>query len=114
MLALGVLFSIFSVGVFVTNVALKTKDPQAVQSIFPVFFILIFLTTSFMPKESIGSDIVKTIISGNPAEYIIKALHSLMFTGFEWGDIGIAFAVIAGFMVFGVALTVMNFRSVYR
>lgn len=114
MLTLAVLFSIFSVGVLVVNVAIKTKDAQAVQAIFPIFFILIFLTTSFMPKEAIGSEIVKTIISGNPAEYIIIALHGLMFTGFDWGDIGIAFAVIAGFMVFGTVLTMATFRSVYR
>jgi ABC-2 type transport system permease protein len=114
MLTLAVLFSIFSVGVLVVNVAIKTKDAQAVQAIFPIFFILIFLTTSFMPKEAIGSDIVKTIISGNPAEYIIAALHSLMFTGFVWEDILIALGVIVGFMVFGTILTMATFRSVYR
>jgi ABC-2 type transport system permease protein len=98
----------------VMNVAIKTKDAQAVQAIFPIFFILIFLTTSFMPEEAIGSDIVKTIIKGNPAEYVIAALHSLMFEGFVWADIGIAFAVITGFAVFGTILTMANFRSVYR
>lgn len=114
MLTLAVLFSIFSVGVLVVNVAIKTKDAQAVQAIFPIFFILIFLTTSFMPEEAIGSDIVKTIISGNPAEYVIKALHSLMFTGFVAEDILIAFAVIVGFMIFGTILTMATFRSVYK
>jgi ABC-2 type transport system permease protein len=114
MLLLGVLFSIFSVGVLVTNVALKTKDPQAVQAIFPVFFILIFLTTAFLPKESIGSDVVKNIISGNPAEYVVHAMQGLMFKGFEWGDIGMAFAIIGAFAVVGITLTMLNFRSVYR
>lgn len=114
MLTIASLFSIFSVGVIVANVALKTKDAQAVQAIFPIFFILIFLTTSFMPEEAIGSEVVKTIISGNPAEYVVRALHSLMFTGFDWADIGIAFAVIGGFLVLGTFLTLANFRSVYR
>src|SRR5687768_7866658 len=40
MLTLATLFSIFSVGVLVVNVAIKTKDAQAVQAIFPIFFIL--------------------------------------------------------------------------
>lgn len=114
MLALGVLFAIFTIGVFVTNVAIKTKDPQAVQAIFPVFFVLIFLTTAFLPKASMGSEVVKTIVSGNPAEYIVTAMQGLMFTGYDWGDLGLAFAIIGAFAVVGVPLTMANFRSVYK
>lgn len=114
MLTLGTLFAIFSVGVLVTNVAIKTKDAQAVQAIFPLFFILIFLTTAFMPEQQIGSEVVRNIIKGNPAEYVVSAMHDLMFVGFEWDSIGIAFAIIAGFAVFGILLTMANFRSVYR
>jgi ABC-2 type transport system permease protein len=114
MLALATLFSIFTVGVLVANVALKTKDAQAVQAIFPVFFILIFLTTSFLPKQAIDSDVMRGIIEGNPAEHVIRPMHSLMFSGYEWDQIGIAFAIIAGFAVLGVILTRLNYRSVYR
>lgn len=114
MLSLAVLFGIFSVGVLVTNVAIKTKDAQAVQAIFPVFFILIFLTTAFLPREQITNKVVRGIIDSNPAEYVVRAMHSLMFTGYDLADIGIAFAVIGGFMVFGTLLTVLSFRSVYK
>jgi len=114
MLAIASLFAIFSVGIIVANVALKTKDAQAVQAIFPLFFILIFLTTAFMPEQSIGSELVRNIIKGNPAEYIVRAMHSLMFTGYDAQDIGMAFAVIGGFAVVGILLTRFNYRSVYK
>jgi ABC-2 type transport system permease protein len=113
MLALATLFAIFTVGVIVANVALTTKSDQAVQSIFPVFFILIFLTTAFLPKEAIGSETLKTIIDFNPAEYVVSPMQELMFGGWAWGEIGFALAIIAGFAVLGVALTRLNYRSVY-
>jgi len=115
LLLLATLFSIFTVGVLVTNIAIKTKDAQAVQAIFPIFFVLIFLTTAFLPKDSISSDIVKGIISGNPAEYVVRAMRGLMLNPtFDWGEIGLAFAIIGGFAIVGTILTRLNFRSVYR
>lgn len=115
MLLLATLFSISTVGILITNVAIKTKDAQAVQAIFPLFFILIFLTSAFMPRENISSDVVRAMIDGNPAEYVVRAIRGLMLeSAYEWGDIGIAAAVIAGFMVIGVAVTFLNFRALYR
>ena len=114
MLAIASLFAIFSVGIIVANVALKTKDAQAVQAIFPLFFILIFLTTAFMPEQSIGNEVVCSIIQVNPAEYIVRAMHSLMFTGYDAQDIGMAFAVIGGFAIVGMVVTRLNYRSVYK
>lgn len=114
MLALATLFSVFTVGVLVANVALKSKSSQAVQAIFPIFFVAIFLTTAFIPKEFIDSEIVKTLIEWNPAEYIVSPMQELMMTGWAWGEIGVAFAIIAGFAVVGVLLTRLNYRSVYQ
>jgi ABC-2 type transport system permease protein len=115
MLLLATLFSISTVGILITNVAIKTKDAQAVQAIFPLFFILIFLTSAFMPRGNISNDFVKGLISGNPAEYVVRAIRGLMLeSSYNWGDIGIASGVIAGFMVLGVAVTYLNFRSLYR
>jgi ABC-2 type transport system permease protein len=115
MLLLATLFSISTVGILITNVAIKTKDAQAVQAIFPLFFILIFLTSAFMPRGNISNEFVKGLISGNPAEYVVRAIRGLMLEStYNWGDIGIASAVIAGFMLVGVTLTYFNFRSLYR
>jgi ABC-2 type transport system permease protein len=114
MLAIGTLFALFSVGVLVANVGLKTKDAQAVQAIFPIFFIIIFLTTAFLPEANVGSDIVRNIIKGNPAEYVMRAMRSLMLEGYDWEAIGLAFAIIGAFAVVGIVLTRLNYRSVYK
>jgi ABC-2 type transport system permease protein len=115
MLLLSTLFSIVTVGVLVTNVAIKTKSAQAVQAIFPVFFILIFLTSAFMPKANVDSDVVRSIMSGNPAEYVVLPMRSLMLEAtYDAPAIGLAFAIIAAFAIVGVLLTRFNYRSVYK
>ena len=114
MLLLGALFGIVTFGVLTANLALKTKDPQAVQAVFPMAFLLIFLTTAYQPEEQIPSGVLRAVISANPTEYVLEAMRGLMLTGFDWNAIGLAFAVIAGLAAIGLPLTIRNYRSVYR
>jgi len=113
MLFVSTVFSLFTVGVLVANVGLRTKNEEAVQSIFPVFFIAIFLTTAFLPKESIGSDVVVTLIDANPAEYIIRPMRELMLVGWDPSGLLLAGAIVVASAVVGVAITALNFQTVY-
>jgi uncharacterized membrane protein YwzB len=65
MLLIGALFGIVTFGVLTANLALKTKDPQAVQAVFPMAFLLIFLTTAYQTEEQVRSDVVRAVISVN-------------------------------------------------
>jgi ABC-2 type transport system permease protein len=51
LLLIGTLFGIVTFGVLTANLALKTKDPAAVQAVFPMAFLLIFLTTAYQTEE---------------------------------------------------------------
>ncbi len=113
MLFISTMFSIFTVGVLVANVGLRTKNEEAVQSIFPVFFIAIFLTTAFLPKASIGSDLVVDLIEINPAEYIIRPMRELMLTGWDPAGLLLAGGIIVASAIVGVGITALNFRTVY-
>lgn len=114
MLAVSTLFSLFTVGVLVANVGLRTKNEEAVQSIFPVFFIAIFLTTAFLPKESIGSELVNDLIDLNPAEYVIRPMRELMLTGWDVPGLLLALGITAASAVLGVLVTAWNFSTVYE
>jgi ABC-2 type transport system permease protein len=113
MLLIGALFGIVTFGVLTANLALKTKDPQAVQAIFPMAFLLIFLTTAYQTEAQVPSGVLRAVISANPTEYVLRAMRDLMLTGFDWESIGLAFAVIAGLALIGLPLTIHNYRSVY-
>lgn len=113
MLLIGTLFSIVTFGVLTANLALKTKDPAAVQAVFPMAFLLIFLTTAYQTKEQVPSGVLRTVIDANPTEYVLRAMRDLTLTGFDWSSIGLAFLVIAGLAIIGLPLTIRNYRSVY-
>jgi ABC-2 type transport system permease protein len=114
MLLIGTLFAIVTFGVLTANIALKTKDPAAVQAVFPMAFLLIFLTTAYQTTGQVESGVLRAIIDANPTEYVLRAMRELMLSGYDWKAIGLAFAAIAGLGVLGLPLTVRNYRSVRR
>lgn len=113
MLLLGTLFGIVTFGVITANLALKSKDPAAVQAIFPMAFLLIFLTSAYQTEDQIPSGVLRTVIAANPTEYVLRAMRELTLTGFDWNAIALAFLAIAGLGTIGLPLTVRNYRSVY-
>ncbi len=113
-LLIGTLFGIVTFGVLTANLALKSKDPAAVQAIFPMAFLLIFLTSAYQTEEQIPSGVLRAVMSVNPTEYVLRAMRDLTLSGFEWESIGLAFAVILALGLIGLPLTIRNYRSVYR
>ena len=113
-LLIGTLFGIVTFGVLTANLALKSKDPAAVQAIFPMAYLLIFLTSAYQTDEQIPSGALRTVMAANPTEYVLQAMRDLMLTGFDWQSIGLAFAIIGGLALIGLPLTIRNYRTVYR
>lgn len=114
MLLLGTLFALVTFGVLTANVALRTKDPALIQAIFPMSFLLIFLTTAFQTKAQIESGVLRAVVDANPAEHVLRPMRDLMLTGYDWDRIGLAFLVILALGLLGLPLTIRNYRSVYR
>jgi ABC-type polysaccharide/polyol phosphate export permease len=85
-----------------------------VQAVFPMAFMLIFLTTAYQTEEQIPSGVLRTVIDLNPTEYVLRAMRDLMLTGYDWEAIGLAFLVIVALGLIGLPLTVRNYRSVVQ
>jgi ABC-2 type transport system permease protein len=113
MLLIGTLFGIVTFGILTANIALKKKDPAVVQAIFPMAFLLIFVTTAYQTDEQVPSALLRAAIEVNPTEYVLRAMRDLMLTGFDWHAIATAFVVIVGLGIVGLPLTIRNYRSVY-
>lgn len=78
MIAVAVLFSACVSGLGVMALAMKTKSDQATQSAFPLFFVLMFLSTAFTAKELIDKEWLKRIIEYNPVDFLVRSLRELM------------------------------------
>ena len=87
---------------FGTFVALRAGSGEAVQGFFPLFFVLLFLSSAFFPRNLIEQDWFRTIATYNPVSYMVEGIRSLVITGWDAGALAAAFAIavtaIAGFL----------------
>jgi len=95
---------------FMQLVALKTRSAAATNSGSLVFFPLLFLTPSFVPRELLSRP-MEIAASYNPVTYIMEGLRSLILEDLAWGAIGRGFAVVG---VLGVLMIVLNVRTIRR
>jgi len=92
---------------FAYAIALKTGNPAAVQSSFLMFFPFLFLTTSYVPRDQL-SGWLDTVAGLNPVTYILEGQRSLIFDGWEWGELAKTMLAI---VVVGVVSMAMCFAS---
>jgi ABC-2 type transport system permease protein len=104
---LSALFGVAYAG-FGILVALRTRNVQATNTSFLLFFPLLFLTPNFVPFDRL-SPVMETLARVNPVSYVIVGLRSLVIDGWDAGKIAAAVAVIVGM---GVVLTALSLRAI--
>jgi ABC-2 type transport system permease protein len=87
-----------------TWAALRTGSTEAVQGLFPVFFVFLFLSSMNIPRNLIDADWFRWVATVNPVSYLIEAVRSLVITGWDWETIGLGFAVALGLSIAGFTL----------
>jgi len=84
--------------------ALRTGSTEAVQGLFPVFFVFLFLSSMNIPRNLISTTWFRWVATANPVSYLIEAVRSLVIQHWRWETIGLGFAVGAGMSLIGFAL----------
>ena len=82
--------------------ALRTGSTEAVNGIFPVFFVFLFISSMNIPRNLMGTEWFRWFATANPVSYLIEAVRSLVITGWD------AQALLLGFGL-GLALVVAGF-----
>jgi ABC-2 type transport system permease protein len=96
---------------FGTFVALRAGTGEAVQGFFPLFFVLLFLSSAFFPRDLIEQDWFRTIATYNPVSYMVEGIRSLVISGWDGQALAQAFAI-AGIAVAGfLALSARALRT---
>jgi ABC-2 type transport system permease protein len=85
--------------------ALRTGSTEAVQGLFPVFFVFLFMSSMNMPRNLIEADWFRWVATLNPVSYLIEAVRSLVIEGWNWEAIGLGFAVGGALCVVGFVLS---------
>jgi len=107
---LVLLSALFGVGYagFGILVALRTRNVQATNTSFLLFFPLLFLTPNFVPFARL-TPVMETLARLNPVSYVIDGLRSLVIEGWSWDKLGYCAAVIVGLT--GL-LTTLSLRAI--
>ena len=96
---------------FGTFVALRAGTGEAVQGFFPLFFVLLFLSSAFFPRDLIEQDWFRAIATYNPVSYMVEGIRSLVIAGWDGQALAQAF-VIAGLAIVGfLALSARALRT---
>jgi ABC-2 type transport system permease protein len=104
---LSALFGVAYAG-FGILIALRTRNVQATQASFLLFFPLLFLTPNFVPFDRL-SPLMETLARINPISYVIVGLRSLVIDGWVVGELLVCVGVIAGL---GLLLTMLSLRTI--
>jgi ABC-2 type transport system permease protein len=99
LLSVSITVAFGSIGLFA---ALRTGSGEAVQSLFPVFFVFLFISAMALPLNLLQTDWFHDVASANPVTYLLEAFRSLLFEGWEIGTLALGFGIAAALLGLGM------------
>ena len=99
-LALLIGLALASVGAFV---GLRFGSAEAVQGFFPLFFVLLFLSSASLPRDLIEQDWFRAVATYNPVSYLVEGIRSLFIFGWDGEALALGFGIAAAIAVVGIA-----------
>ena len=82
--------------------ALRTGSTEAVNGIFPAFFIFLFISSMNIPRNLISTTWFRWAATINPVSYLIEGVRSLIIEGWNGEALALAFGI-------GVAIVILGF-----
>jgi ABC-2 type transport system permease protein len=89
-------------GALGTVAALRTGSAESVQSLFPVFFVFLFLSSMTIPRNLIENTWFRNVATLNPVSYLLECVRSLIITGWDGEALALGFGIVV--VLAGVAL----------
>lgn len=84
--------------------ALRTGSGEAVQSLFPVFFVFLFLSSMNIPRNLIETTWFRDVATVNPVSYLLECVRSLIITGWDAEALALGFGIATVLTLVSVAL----------
>jgi ABC-2 type transport system permease protein len=98
-LSVSITVAFGTLGLFV---ALRSGTGEAVQSLFPVFFVFLFISSMALPLDLLETDWFHAIASANPVSYLLGAFRSLLIEGWDLGALALGFGIAATILAVGM------------
>jgi len=94
--------------------ALRTGSGEAVQGLFPAFFVFLFLSSMAIPRNLMSVTWFRDFATANPVSYLIEGVRSLIITGWDGQALalGFGFALLLSTLTLSFASAAMKNRLV--
>ena len=91
--------------------ALRFGTGEAVQGIFPLLFVTLFLSSSSLPRNLIKTTWFRDVATYNPISYLLEALRSLVITGWDVRALALGFGFAMLLLVIALGLSTSAMRT---
>jgi ABC-2 type transport system permease protein len=110
-LAMLIALAFSALGAFV---GLRSGSGETVQGFFPLFFVLLFLSSMSLPRPLIEQDWFRFIATYNPVSYLIEGVRSFIITGWDAEALALGFgiAIVAAVLATAAAASALRTRLV--
>jgi len=98
-----------AVGAIFVAIALRTGSSEAVQALFPIVFISLFVSTAMFPG-ALMTGWFKRVALANPVSSMMEGLRHQVLVGFDLGEALDAATVVLGLLVVSMALATLALR----
>jgi ABC-2 type transport system permease protein len=85
--------------------ALRFGTGEAVQGIFPLLFVTLFLSSSSLPRDLIKATWFRDVATYNPVSYLLEGLRSLVITGWDARALALGFGFALALLVIALAFS---------
>jgi ABC-2 type transport system permease protein len=107
-LSLLITLAFSAIGVFA---ALRTGSAEAVQGLFPLFFVFLFLSSGSLPRNVIKTDWFREIATYNPVSYLIEGIRSVFVTGWDGEALALGFGIAVGIAALALTAASMALKT---
>jgi ABC-2 type transport system permease protein len=102
-----------AIGGLGASVALRTGQASIVQGMFPLIFVVLFLSTAFFP-DGLMVEPAQTIARYNPLSFVVEGIREPIVAGLDGTDVLDAVLAIAGIATFSLLLSARALRHRLR
>jgi len=107
-LALLISLGFAAIGAYI---GLRSGSGEAVQGVFPLLFVFLFMSSANLPRGLIEQDWFRTIATYNPVSYLVEGVRSLIITGWDGEALALGFGIAAAIAAAAVALSAAALRT---
>jgi ABC-2 type transport system permease protein len=102
--------SALAFGTIAAAIALQSGKASVVQGLFPLIFVVLFLSTAFFPAN-LMLEPAASVAEYNPLSFIVEGIRGPIVSGWEIEDELKAVASVVGFGLLGLGLSALAMRS---